>query len=55
MITSPEMAAEIVANGRADLVFVGRAVLANPGWPLHAASVLGLKPELVAQYSRAVV
>jgi 2,4-dienoyl-CoA reductase-like NADH-dependent reductase (Old Yellow Enzyme family) len=55
LIRSPEMAAEIVANGRADLVFVGRAVLADPGWPLRAATALGVKPELVAQYSRAVV
>jgi len=47
------MAAEIVANGRADLVFIGRAVLADPAWPLRAAAALGVKPELVPQYQRA--
>ncbi len=55
MIRAPEMAAEIVANGRADLVFIGRAVLADPGWTLRAATELGVKPELVPQYLRAAV
>jgi 2,4-dienoyl-CoA reductase-like NADH-dependent reductase (Old Yellow Enzyme family) len=55
MIRAPEMAAEIVANGRADLVFIGRAVLADPGWTLRAATVLGVKTELVPQYQRAAV
>jgi 2,4-dienoyl-CoA reductase-like NADH-dependent reductase (Old Yellow Enzyme family) len=55
MIRAPEMAAEIVANGRADLVFIGRAVLADPGWTLRAATELGVKTELVPQYQRAAV
>ncbi len=53
MIRGPEQAAEIVANGRADLVFVGRAVLADPAWTLRAAEALGVRIELVKQYSRA--
>ncbi len=53
LIRTPELAAEIVANERADLVFIGRAALADPAWPLHAAKELGVKPELVPQYSRA--
>jgi 2,4-dienoyl-CoA reductase-like NADH-dependent reductase (Old Yellow Enzyme family) len=55
MITSPEHAAEIVANDRADLVFVARAVLADPAWPLRAAVALGVKPELAPQYQRAAL
>jgi 2,4-dienoyl-CoA reductase-like NADH-dependent reductase (Old Yellow Enzyme family) len=55
MISSPELAAEIVANGRADLVLIGRAVLADPAWPLRAAHALGVKAELPEQYSRAIV
>ncbi len=55
MIRSPEMAAEIVANGRADLVFIGRAVLADSAWPLRAAAAFGVKAELVPQYQRASV
>lgn len=39
-IHAPEMAEEILANGRADLVVLGRAMLHNPHWPLHAANTL---------------
>ncbi|MDQ2801455.1 MAG: oxidoreductase, partial [Pseudomonadota bacterium] len=53
MITAPEHAAEILENGRADLVFIGRAVLADPGWTLRAAHALGVKPSLPPQYLRA--
>jgi 2,4-dienoyl-CoA reductase-like NADH-dependent reductase (Old Yellow Enzyme family) len=53
MITAPEHAEEILANGRADLVFLARALLADPAWPLRAARVLGVTPELVPQYQRA--
>ncbi len=53
MIRGAEHAAEIVANGRADLVFVARAVLADPAWTLRAAEALGVKIELVKQYARA--
>ena len=41
LITEPEHAAEIVANGRADMVLLARAVLADPAWPLRAAKGLG--------------
>ncbi len=53
MITAPEHAEEIVANGRADLVLLARALLADPAWPLRAATALGVTPELVPQYQRA--
>jgi 2,4-dienoyl-CoA reductase-like NADH-dependent reductase (Old Yellow Enzyme family) len=43
LIHSPDMAEEIVANGRADLVVLGRTLLHDPYWPLHAASVLKAK------------
>jgi 2,4-dienoyl-CoA reductase-like NADH-dependent reductase (Old Yellow Enzyme family) len=55
LITEPTHAAEIVANGRADLVFVARALLADPAWPLRAAKALGVKPELPPQYWRATL
>jgi 2,4-dienoyl-CoA reductase-like NADH-dependent reductase (Old Yellow Enzyme family) len=41
LIAEPTHAAEIVANDRADLVFIARAVLADPAWPLRAATALG--------------
>lgn len=54
LIRDPELAAEIVANGRADLVFVARAVLADPNWTNQAARALGTAPALPPQYQRAV-
>lgn len=55
MITAAEQAAEIVANERADIVLVGRALLADPAWPLHAAKKLGAPLPLVNQFLRASV
>ncbi len=55
MITEPTHAAEILANDRADVVLLARALLADPGWPLRAAKALGVKPELPAQYLRAAL
>jgi 2,4-dienoyl-CoA reductase-like NADH-dependent reductase (Old Yellow Enzyme family) len=53
MITEPTHAAEIVANGRADVVLLARALLADPAWPVRAARALGVKPEVPPQYLRA--
>ena len=43
LISSPETAEEIIANGRADLVIMGRMLLFDPYWPLHAANALKTK------------
>ncbi|MCP2177327.1 NADH:flavin oxidoreductase/NADH oxidase [Williamsia maris] len=42
MITDPEQAETIVATGQADAVFLARAALRDPAWPLRAAHDLGL-------------
>jgi hypothetical protein len=36
-------------------VLLARAMLADPAWPIRAAKVLGVKPELPPQYLRAAV
>lgn len=41
LITEPMQADEIVRNGRADLVLLGRESLRNPYWPIDAARTLG--------------
>jgi 2,4-dienoyl-CoA reductase-like NADH-dependent reductase (Old Yellow Enzyme family) len=41
LITEPEQAEAIIADGRADLVAVGRGILYDPRWPWHAAAKLG--------------
>ena len=55
MITEAAQADAIIQTGRADLVYLARAFLRDPYWPLHAAATLGraeaLKPPV--QYARA--
>ena len=54
LITEPEQAEEIISSGRADAVFLARAVLRDPYWPLHAAKRLGAAAPWPVQYGRAV-
>ncbi|MBK5915618.1 NADH:flavin oxidoreductase/NADH oxidase [Rhodocyclus purpureus] len=42
-IDTPELAERTVRDGQLDLVMVGRAHLANPHWPFHAARQLGIE------------
>ncbi|NKJ49195.1 NADH:flavin oxidoreductase [Burkholderia sp. SG-MS1] len=42
-IDTPELADRSVANQQLDLVMVGRAHLADPHWPYHAARKLGIE------------
>jgi 2,4-dienoyl-CoA reductase-like NADH-dependent reductase (Old Yellow Enzyme family) len=50
LITTPELADEIVRNGRADLVALGRELLRHPYWPLSAARTLGQEFAWPRQY-----
>ena len=52
MISAPEMAEEIIASGKADLVIMARAFLNDPYWPLHAAKALKTKVTWPPQYQR---
>lgn len=53
LITEPAQAEAILAEGRADLVLVGREILRNPFWPLQAAQALGAEANWPKQYQRA--
>jgi 2,4-dienoyl-CoA reductase-like NADH-dependent reductase (Old Yellow Enzyme family) len=53
LITTPEQAEAIVANGRADLVLLARELLRRPYWPLEAAEALGHRATWPRQYLRA--
>lgn len=53
MLDHPLLAEEVVKNGRADVVAVGREFLRDPYWPLHAARVLGIETEWPRQYKKA--
>jgi len=53
LITAPAQADEIIRNGRADLVYLGREFLRDPYWPLHAAQALKQPAPVPSQYLRA--
>ena len=52
-ITDPAQAEQIVATGLADAVFLARAMLRNPYWPLDAAKALKVDIPWPVQYLRA--
>lgn len=52
LISTPELAEEIIGNERADLVFLGRELLRNPYWPLEAAHKLHQNIDWPQQYER---
>jgi 2,4-dienoyl-CoA reductase-like NADH-dependent reductase (Old Yellow Enzyme family) len=54
VITTPGEADQIVRTGAADAVLLGRAVLRDPHWPIHAALLLGQTPPRPVQYHRAI-
>ena len=53
LITTPQQANAIVAEGQADLVLLAREFLRDPYFPLTAAKALGEKPAPPVQYARA--
>jgi 2,4-dienoyl-CoA reductase-like NADH-dependent reductase (Old Yellow Enzyme family) len=53
MITEPDQAAKILANGEADAILMGRELLRHPSWPLDAAKALGGEVRVPPQYHRA--
>lgn len=54
MILTPQQAEGLVAEGRADMVALARALLDDPRWPWHAAQALGVPLEVVPQYERSL-
>ncbi len=53
LITEPEQAEQVLTEGMADFVALGRAMLYNPRWPWHAAEQLGGQTFYPVQYDRA--
>ena len=52
IITEGRQAEEIVASGKADAVLIGRALLWDPYWTVHAAAELGVEGDWPVQYAR---
>ena len=53
LIATPQQAEAIVAEGKADMVALGRAFLDDPHWGWHAAAALGAEVARPPQYLRA--
>ncbi|MEO5831411.1 MAG: oxidoreductase, partial [Rhodanobacter sp.] len=53
LITEPEQADRIIANGEADVVLIARESLRDPYFPRRAAQQLGMKIDAPAPYQRA--
>jgi 2,4-dienoyl-CoA reductase-like NADH-dependent reductase (Old Yellow Enzyme family) len=52
MITEAKQADEIVSSGKADAVFLARAMIRNPRWAMAAAAELGVKIDWPLQFDR---
>lgn len=52
LITAPAQADQIIRNQQADIVLLGREMLRNPSWALHAAHALRQAPPVPPQYLR---
>lgn len=55
LITEPEQAEAVIAEGKADFVALARAFLDDPHWGWHAAYRLGVDPNCPPQYLRATL
>ena len=53
LVTEPQQAEAILADGRADAVLLGRQLLREPYWPRRAARELGAALPPAPQYARA--
>ena len=52
LLHSPDLCEQVLANGHADLIFLGRALMAEPYWPIQAAKRLGASRKWPVQYER---
>jgi len=52
LLHQPKLAESILADGKADLIALGRGMLADPRWPWRAAELLGAKVHYPPPYAR---
>jgi 2,4-dienoyl-CoA reductase-like NADH-dependent reductase (Old Yellow Enzyme family) len=53
MLYDPHHAESLIAEGKADMVAIGRGLLFDPHWAVRAAAVLGAEATSPPQYARA--
>lgn len=54
ILEDPSLAEATIANGDADLIGIGRGMLLDPYWALHAMEAVGGEADVPKQYTRAV-
>jgi len=52
MITDPKFAENVIRSKKADAIMLGRELLRNPNWALHAAAELGQELDWLNQYKQ---
>jgi 2,4-dienoyl-CoA reductase-like NADH-dependent reductase (Old Yellow Enzyme family) len=52
LLHGADLCEQILSNGQADLIILGRALLAEPYWPINAAKRLRATPKWPLQYER---
>ena len=52
LMNDPVEAEAALADGKADLVALGRSALEDPNWPVHAMAEAGLKPDVYELYAK---
>ncbi len=52
-LENPDLAEKALQEGKADYIAIGKALLSNPNWTLHAAGKLGVDLEWPGVYERA--
>jgi len=52
LLHEPKLAESVLAEGRADLIAIGRGMMADPRWPWRAAHMLGADMRYPAPYER---
>ena len=52
MITEPKLANDIIADGKADVVFLAREAIRDPDFPMRAAAEFGVAIKPANQYER---
>ncbi|KAJ3769544.1 NADH:flavin oxidoreductase [Lentinula raphanica] len=53
LIKDPKLAEACLQEGKADVIFLARALMRNPHWPMEAAEQLGVRVKVANQYERA--
>jgi NADPH2 dehydrogenase len=52
-LENPKIAQQALIDGKTDMIAIGKGLLSDPHWPLHAAQILNIDIEWPLPYQRA--